>query len=79
MSDLLDEAAFQAMAPWGREERVVPLAVAKEQVDSTRDTAFALGRTMPVQHMKQSIEGCVTCPRRWSEHTAEERGVDDPR
>lgn len=79
MSDILDEAAFQAMAPWGREARVVPLDIAREQVNSTRETAFALGRTMPMNHMKQSIEGCVTCPRRWNEHTDEERGAGDPR
>jgi hypothetical protein len=26
------------------------------------------------RHMRQSINGCVTCPRPWSEHTAAERG-----
>lgn len=28
----------------------------------------------PAKHMRQSGNGCVTCPRRWSEHTPEERG-----
>lgn len=26
-----------------------------------------------VLHMRQSVNGCVTCPQRWSEHTADER------
>ena len=28
----------------------------------------------PTRHMQQSINGCVTCQRKWSQHTPAERG-----
>ena len=32
----------------------------------------------PRPHMRQSGNGCVTCPRRWSEHTEAERSAAPP-
>jgi hypothetical protein len=38
----------------------------------------ALGATaleaMKLEHVKQSVNGCVTCSRKWSDHTDVERG-----
>jgi hypothetical protein len=35
--------------------------------------AHAASQERPQPHMKQSANGCVTCPRKWSDHTESER------
>ena len=32
----------------------------------------------PAPHMRQSVNGCVTCPRRWSDHSDAEREAAAP-
>jgi hypothetical protein len=45
---------------------------------SHRPQPLPLGATaleaMKLEHVKQSVNGCVTCSRKWSDHTDVERG-----
>lgn len=57
MSDILDEHAFQAKAPWGRETRVVPLEVAKEQQARAHESGMVLARAMPAPMDTITVNG----------------------